>query len=240
MNIKKVALTYLLIALSTSFIYAKQLNKPTLEKEIAQTIIKKLLKNYDVLSKSDIKIDIENLKSKYIPERATSYKLIIASNSNVLGPTILPIKFYDLENKFLSRIHIKIDAKAFTNFIRAKETISKKDIITSQNVKISYETLYSKPYNYIPNLKTVIGKEATRMIPVKSIITKSMIRDVPNIYRDDKITIIIVGTNIKLKVKGIALQAGLIGDSIKVKTLQSKQKILIGEIIANKIVKVDI
>jgi flagella basal body P-ring formation protein FlgA len=214
------------------------LSKNSLKNGIITKATQKILTNYDYLSKKDIKIKIANQNALEIPPNVDSYELVIQQFSNILGETILPLVFFDKNKKRVHKAHIKLKITAYTNFLRATETIYKHAKLTSANIKATYESLYAKPANHVSSLKQSLGKEAKTFIPKKSLILKRMIRDVPNIRQGDKITILVSDKNLALKVKGHALEDGVIGDSIKVRTSLKNKKTLIGEIIATKLVKV--
>jgi len=80
-------------------------------------------------------------------------------------------------------------------------------------------------YGYFTDLKQVLGKTLKRHLNQGAVLTPSVIAINKVIKRGERVTILAETAGITIRAKGQALEAGGIGDIIRVKNLNSKKEI---------------
>jgi flagellar basal body P-ring formation protein FlgA len=186
------------------------------------------------------KIDISFLdKLEFLPPKITNFKITIKSNDKYVGNISIPVTFYDSNNNILDKIFIQTKISVYSTVFKTKKVIDKGKVLKLQDIFPSQISIRSKPNNLIFNINNIIGKETKFTIGKETTLVKSMISAIPDIRRNDKITIIYNNNNLELKLKGLALNNGSVGEKIKVKSF-FRNKIFEGEIIDSKYVAVNL
>ncbi|MCP4049188.1 MAG: flagellar basal body P-ring formation protein FlgA [bacterium] len=231
--------TIIIIIFISSGLAAAKPDKSAIADYIKKQVIRQVLDKNSQFSSSDIKISIQNKEIlKYVPENTVTCKLDIRPKANLLGKTVLPLLFYSQKNNLLKKTSVIINTNAYTNFARTTKTIKRGTVLSREHIVFKYEPFYGKPVNCLLKTEDIIGKEAFSTIPKNALITEWLIRDIPDIRSNDKITIVLNKNNLELRVGGIALENGYIGDNIRIRTTLKERKLLEGTIIAPQCVKI--
>jgi flagella basal body P-ring formation protein FlgA len=226
-----------LLPLSIKGAYIKPKN---IETKVHKLIYEKVSKDLAHIKSIKFKIDIKNRKAlDFIPANARSFKLDINPDAKYLGHSVLPILFYDSLNKLITKSSVNIQVQAITSLFIANRSIPKGTTITEADILIKKLDLYAKPYKVLLNLSSALGKEARWTIAKDTILTQTMITDTPDIRKLSEVALLYKKENLELKIKAIALDNGIIGDTIRVRCLY-KNKIFKGEVIDSQHVKVNI
>lgn len=166
------------------------------------------------------------------------FTIDLPADIDVLGKTVRPVELYDLESEPLATLQIVVLVEGKTNFVKAGKRLLKGDIIRDTDIYVELLDMQGKPRRSIISTNNVIGQEASSVITVGTIITRTMIRTVPDIKRGDEVTIYLMGAGVELKLKGEAMEEGYIGDTILIRSDVHKNKTFKGEIIDSSTVQV--
>jgi flagella basal body P-ring formation protein FlgA len=119
-----------------------------------------------------------------------------------------------------------IDINLSKNFASTAKSIAAGKVIDSDDIGIVNVGLEKfKPNNYITK-EEVIGMQAARRLPPGVLIKKQNLNYPLVIKSGNIVNVIYQGGNIKLQSIAKAMQNGLIGDTIKLKTMDNKNMLL--------------
>lgn len=206
---------------------------------VKQVIKKDIVIRYPGLSEKDIKIRIKNSKDLDQNKIGGIPKIKIPKNWNPLGNLVLPVRFYTKDGSYLGRISVFLHIKAYRNYLESTRVLKTGEVFVSSDVKIVYRDINYMPLNAVRNLEEFVGKEASSTISEEVILTKQMVKEIPDIRRGQKVTLHIKVENVQLKLSGIALEDGTINKDIRVKSM-SFNKELTGKVVDKKNVKIEI
>lgn len=217
----------------------RPVNPETFESELSSKIHDAIIEKHPTVIPDEIEVRIENIEKakEKLPENAKFYKLMIKKDSELLDRSILRIYYYDDTKNFRSQYSIFVRIRAYSNYVFTKRPILQKTIITEKDLITRKEDIYNKPKNILGNQDYIIGKEAAYTIGENNLILDWMVKTVPLIKLGEATKAQYEKNNIKIEIKGVALEEGTLGDKIRVQ-LKTTKKIVLGEIIATETVKV--
>jgi flagella basal body P-ring formation protein FlgA len=114
-----------------------------------------------------------------------------------------------------------------TSVLVAKNDIPRDHIISitdCESIKKDISRLGPSPFF---SLKEIIGKKACRTINARSILTRQMVRNTPDVYKGDNVSITVSKGNVRISVAAVARENGYRG-----------QKIWVQNVATNKLVRV--
>ena len=168
-----------------------------------------------------------------------SFKIDLPFDIDVLGKTVRPVELFSVgTNEPLAKLQIVVLVEGKTYFVKAGKRFFKGDIIRDTDVYVELLDMQGKPRRSIMGIEDVIGQEATSVITVGTIMTRTIIRTVPDVKRGEAITIYLMGNGLELKLKGESMEEGYIGDTILIRSDVHKNKTFKGEIIDSSTVQV--
>lgn len=113
------------------------------------------------------------------------------------------------------------------------------NLLTTNNLVLQHITLEKiLGTDYLINIDDIIGMEARRNLPCGIALRAKDLANPIVIRPKDKVTIIYSGDNLEIKILGIAIDKGGIGDNVKIKN-EKTGKILHGVILDSNIVQVN-
>ena len=209
--------------------------------EVKEKVLSKILKDYPFLSTQDVSIEVPDTEQfRTVPENGTSFRIDIEGHSSFLGRTLLPLQFLDEKGEPAGKRSALINVTARYRYFRTKAAIQTGTILSEQDLEGSYEEVQGKPPQSVVDLQTVVGKEVKATIPKDALLIARMVQAVPAVRQGDKVSIHCRSGNLELKIHGEAMEPGIIGEKIRVKSLLKERKILEGEIVDSKNVNVDL
>ncbi len=198
---------------------------------INNEITKKIIIDYPNYENLSVSTNIKNNHLlKKIPEKTNFCSLSLNKKPIPIGISIINVNLLDKENKILETKPLIIYITANADFVVTTRLINAKEIIKEADLEIINLEINNKPQNIILKKSAIINKETKVGIPKGSIITNSMIQEVPIIRKGEKITMIYLNNNIQLVLRATALEDGCLGSKINVKLSDSAQ-VFKGEII---------
>jgi len=211
---------------------------PNFTEYITQEVTQKVISDFPFLTTADTQVVIKNVKllEKY-PFQTATYQIQFNSDGAFLGSGVVRIHFYDRNQRFLDSKTVLIQVKAKTHYIITTRLLKSHEIIKEDDLVSVYNEIYGKPKTVIRDKKNAIGKEAVAILPKGTLLTEHNIRLVPIVKVGSKVCIWYDKNNIIIKLDGVALQDGVIGDTIKVKNL-SFSKELEGEVVDSANIKI--
>ena len=137
-----------------------------------------------------------------------------------VGNVIFPIEVVSKDDT--RRIFVRAKVEVFKNVVIALRSIKRGEVIQVEDLGMESRDIASIPQRYFDQIFQVADMEAKTSIPRNSTIFEWMIKEIPLVHRGDDVLIRVSAPNLKVKVKGRALEDGYLGKWIKVKSEKSK------------------
>ena len=219
---------FLLIWINSCFAFTKEEIISTLKQNIKDKL--NVIKEYNIV---DLNITVKNSEIlNKINNNAKKFFCVIETKK-LWGFLIVPINFYNEQDKLVDKLRLLVEVKAFANLVSAKRNLKAREIVKEEDLQLSCDEINDKPNNIITNINEAIGRETKYDITRGNFLLKSMIQEVPLIRKGDKISIIFLNNGIKLELEGTALEDGYYSKTIQIKR-KDVFKIFKGEVIGSK------
>ena len=241
----KYPIFYLLIALVFSFslfctsTLANSLY--TIESGIKKSIVEYIQKKEPKYNTAEIRIELidseAQIKSLSKLKNKISFLVIEAyPNFDPLKASIIPLKVFN-NGKYEKKIFIKAKVRIFKPIVVAQKNIAQGKIILTDNLSLENKEIYSLNGQYFYSLSNISGKQSKINIKSGRAIESWMLRNLPEVQKNDKILLIVTDKNVHVSVDGIAIQDGYLGDKIRIKR-NGYAKLLTGKVIGLKKVEI--
>lgn len=122
-------------------------------------------------------------------------------------------------------IYVSAKISQIAQVLVARQHIRRGSQIQANHFELKEYDLNRLQYGYITDIKEVLGKTLKRHLNQGAVLTPSAITISKVIKRGENVTILAETSGITIRAKGQALEAGGIGDIIRVKNLKSKKEI---------------
>ena len=230
---KKVFLFFIGFFIFCSVAYAQDKYVDELSSAIRQFVVNKLGTSQGqiqvVIKSTGIK-DNEDL-GELVDLKIIDFNLIPKPLGNMIFPIDITTK------KLTKRIFTRVRVEQLLSVITAKQPLKRGSIITINDLEMKEKDVALMPQKYFTAIEQIISSEAASSIPKGSIIFNWMIKEIPLIQQGEEVMIYVVAEGIQIKSKGVLLEDGYLGKTVKVRVKDSK-KILEGEVLSASIVEV--
>lgn len=140
------------------------------------------------------------------------------------------------EGKLVEKGSVSMDVRHFDDFLVPIKRIKRYDILTADLFEVRRFDVTSVSEEMLSDVSFIDGRRATQNLQAGRYIPLRRMELIPDIEKREPVLIIGGGGLFEIRVRGEALQDGRIGQTIKVKNIDSK-KILSGVIIAPGVVE---
>jgi flagella basal body P-ring formation protein FlgA len=210
-------------------VQASEIQDNPINKIIEELIYDKLQNDKLVI---ELKYDSQDIIKKINSNRANIDDISIESINTSFNKFIAKIKYHNGNSENISGYYfLFIDAPVTSRLIKIGEIITKNDLDT---IRVKFG---SRSGIFASSEAEVIGMQAKKNIAAGSMIKLSDLARQPVIKLNDPVNIVYLSGNIELKTIGVAMAAGGIGDTIKVKN-ESTGVVILGQIINRNTVQV--
>jgi flagella basal body P-ring formation protein FlgA len=204
---------------------ASALNNP--EQALKDVIEDYVMTKYPEWIGYDIKIDLKYADKileglEEVDEDAVLSVVEVYQDFKPLGNVIFPIEV--LTKDETRRIFVRAKVEVFKNVVIALRSIKRGEVIQVEDLGMESRDIASIPQRYFDHIAQVADMEAKTSIPRNSTIFEWMIKEVPLVHRGDDVLIRVTAPDLRVKVKGRALEDGYLGKWIKVRSEKSNDK----------------
>ncbi|MBI5700665.1 flagellar basal body P-ring formation protein FlgA [Candidatus Saganbacteria bacterium] len=194
--------------------------------------IENAIKDYVMSERSDweddnIKVSFsgaENMTDKYLNDQNVQVKVSENYNLSKITPRMLIPLIFKGGGK-IENVNLWVRLEVFKEIATAKERIKRNAVIKDDDLSISNKEVALLPMNYYERKNDIIGKVAKINIEKGAVIFEAMVKTKPDVAKGAKVNIKSSSDGIVIDVSGIALEDGRIGDTIKVKRLDSSKSL---------------
>jgi flagella basal body P-ring formation protein FlgA len=210
---------------------ASALSEEILDEGIKSSIIAA----YD-LDTAKVSIEIRKNRIKIRPDEYDSLETIPLTNSSPRGLLSFHINLYK-ESKLVRSRQVRVCIDYYDDVLVTSDRIRRHEVIAEgkfriEKLKVTYLT--DKPLKSEDELD---GKWARRSIGKGQILTSGMVESIPAITSGQQVAILYRTPGFEISTRGVALEPGYKGESVRVRNTQSK-KIIICTILDDKTVQV--
>lgn len=159
-----------------------------------------------------------------VPEGNYNYTISPISNTFFRGTVQLDIALH-VNHKVFQRVPVVLTVRVFKEVVIANRQIFRGELFDEKDLIIRKREVTRYAGNFITEKSAVIGKRATQYISQNQIIVERMIAKPPVIQRAKEVTIVLNKPGMQLTTKGVALENGFEGETIRVKNINSNKTI---------------
>ena len=204
-------------------------------------VSKKMLRDFPYLTEKDIKITLSNREDYvFVSKNVGTFEFDTKAISSLLGKTAIPVIVYDKKGMLIQRSFLNVEVQASGPIISLTRDLKKGDIVSEKDVITTTADIYGTPPHRILSANDAIGKEVLYPVTKDTILTQRHIRTAPAIHRGNAVSLLIKNGSLEIKVKGEAMDDGYKGDTIRVRSLLDKHKILEGMVLDEEKISVRI
>lgn len=224
---------------ATSLPVTSKLDPVIMEMALKQAVMMQIYKKTPSLTSENIVYELTNRHQlQVIPARAHSFEFEISRKAALIGRTIVPCVFYDRHHERIKQTLLYIDVDWVGPVVLADRLLRKGVQITTSDIRIERRSLQTEPSRHLSSLEDVVGLEVLITVPEGATLTTWSVGPKPVVRKGQKIFLLTDRSNVQLKVRGIALEDGVVGQEIRVRTLLGKSKIMKGIVSDNETVQI--
>ncbi len=230
----KSCLTFILVGLLAVTVSAKQYSSASFSSETLSADIKnQILSQLGDVNKPKVNVEIKNSEIFNNISQDVFYIFVdLAKPQTLIGKIILDIVFLSENNEILKAEKCLLESSVYGNVYVSNKKIKANDIISDNDIIQKQIKLTSRSDDYIFNKDIIIGKQAKRSMIKGIAFSDRWIEIVPDIKKGEHVKLVIKSAGFEIKSDVTALDAGMVGDMIRLKT--STKKILRGKVIDKK------
>ncbi len=185
------------------------------------------------VNKPKVNVEIKNSEIFNDISQDVFYVFVdLAKPQTLIGKIILDIVFLSENNEILKAEKCLLESSVYGNVYVSNKKIKANDIISDNDIIQKQIKLTSRSDDYIFNKDIIIGKQAKRSMIKGIAFSDRWIEIVPDIKKGEHVKLVIKSAGFEIKSDVTALDAGMVGDMIRLKT--STKKILRGKVIDKK------
>jgi len=223
--------------------FADKLTVQQVDHMISEAIRGHVLKLHEDWNGSDIKVYFKYADSTFreLTERKGKVSFSVAdiySSFDPVGDVYIPIQV-SLNGAGKEIVYVRARVEVWKEIVVTGERIGKKDVISSDDVALARRDVGLLQSKYFEKLEDVVGKQALSLIPAGNVVQDWMLRVPPDVEKSEEIIIVAEMPTLKATARGVALEDGYEGDSIKVQNLDTKKE-LRAEVVGSGKVRVEL
>ncbi|MCW8330699.1 flagellar basal body P-ring formation protein FlgA [Photobacterium sp. SDRW27] len=123
------------------------------------------------------------------------------------------------------KARVKAEVAIFLPLVVAKHPLSRKQTITQADLSLKRSNLAYLRHGYFTDINAVAGLKSRRKITAGKVISPRMVEAPQLVQRNEEVIIEARMGSMTAKMKGVALESGAMGDSIRVRNLSSNKEI---------------
>ena len=218
-----------LFLISTAFaeqVPVGSFNKIYLEKKLQEIVVAQF---HDV-PHLDVHVSIKNTNIfKVFPNQAAFVFIDLSKPDSFLGKLLLDVTFLSENNEVLAENKCFVHIKAFGKAYASAHKIQPSKILDEADLVLKTVELDSRYSNFIFDTHKLLGKQTKRSMSKGVLFSHKWVEIVPNVKKGDAVQVLVSSSGYEIRYKAEALESGMIGDLIRLKTFT--KKILRGEVL---------
>lgn len=207
---------------------------------LSQSQVERTLRDY-VLAHGPWKadqLDVRALSFKPVALPAGQLALRVVKHGKAITPGVQSFLIAaDIGGKEESKLWVRSDIKIFDQVVVSTRPLASREVIAPEDVRLDWREIGPAAPRPYTKIEEVLGKQLSRSTSANEVVTVAQ-AELPQVVRHGSpIVLIYENSNVRVEMGGEALQAGKVGDTIKVKNPASG-KLLQGVIVDARTVRV--
>ena len=213
---------------------AKQYSVANFSSKTLETEIKnQILGQMEDVNNPDVNVEIKNSGIFNNISKDVFYIFVdLAKPQTLMGKIILDTAFLSEENTIIKTEKCALETIVYGDVYVSNRKIKTNDIISNDDITQKRIKLTSRSEDYIFNKNIIIGKQTKRSMIKGIAFSDRWIELVPDVQKGEHVKLVIKSSGFEIKSDVTALDSGMIGDMIRMKT--ETKKILRGKVIDKK------
>tara|TARA_Y100001970_G_scaffold206374_1_gene251305 strand:- start:723 stop:1442 length:720 start_codon:yes stop_codon:yes gene_type:complete len=230
----KRCLVVIFIGIFTITTYAKQYSATNFSsKTLVSDIKKQIMSQIGDVINPEVTVEIKNPTIFDTISQDAFYVFVdLAKPQTLIGKIILDTAFISEDNTIISTQKCLLESSVYGDVYVSNRKIQTNNIISESDITKKRIKLTSRSEDYIFNKDIIIGKQAKRSMIKGIAFSDRWIEMVPDIKKGQNVKLLIKSLGFEIKSDVTALDSGMIGDMIRLKT--ETKKILRGKVIDKK------
>lgn len=190
------------------------------QESLSQAVEDFLQPKLSALNASRIDIDIGSIDPRLRLKKCTEpFELEQLGNKGLSGKVNIRVRCPSAS----WGIFVPVDIRIFEPVVVSRATLPRGSVISHQLLTLREVESSSLNYSYFRDIDQVVGTETTRPIQANSVIFTNMVQAADAVSKGDEVIIKAQVGSLSVRIKGLALQSGAIGEQIQVRNIQSSR-----------------
>jgi len=207
---------------------------------LTQPQVERTLRQYVLANgpwKAD-QVEVKELAIKSVLLRAGSLVLRVAKHGKVIGPgTQSFLLAAEVDGKEETQFWVRSEIKVYDNVVVSTRPLAQKEMIAPEDVRLDWREIGGAAPRPYRRIEEVLGKQVSRSTAANEVLTIAQAEPPQVVRHGSAIVLVYENASVRVETSGEALQAGKVGETIKVKNPASG-KLLQGVIVDAKTVRV--
>lgn len=221
-----------------TIVVAEQYNLSSFNQHTVKThfvsLVEKQLQHLEGLT-VDVSIMNPDIFQKF-PEDVLYIYVDYAKPDTYLGKLMLDVSFLTADNQLVVQKKLLVKSSVHGDVYVASRKLAPSHIITEDDLVIKSVEITDLNQGILFNKNNILGKQTTKKMSQGLTFTEKWVEITPVISKGDVVKVIVSSVGFELRYDAVALQSGMIGDVIRLKT--DNKKIVSGEVANEKSVVV--
>jgi len=118
-------------------------------------------------------------------------------------------------------LYVPVNITALAGAVFTRRALSRGDTLSTQNLEVRQLPLQQLPNNYIGEIAQLQGMELSRDLSASAILTRSALKPKQIVKQGQEVSIMAEGLGVRVRMSGIALRNGALGDLIPIRNSSS-------------------
>lgn len=204
---------------------------------IRDTVRQFLLKHLDGQA-GDPGIEVATIDPRLrLPVCATPPEAFLPPGGKAVGVATVGVRCDDGTHGW--KLYVRVTIRMNQGVVMTRRALATGQVVSLEDVVIMPVDVSRLNQGYHTELRQVLGKAVKRPVEQDAVLVPNAIGEAEAVGRGAEVTILAANRYLEVRMKGIALQKGAIGESIPVKNVSS-QKQLQARVTAPGVVRVDL
>lgn len=189
-------------------------------------------------SAEDVRIEFpEKLPEVSLKGEKISYEVSQIGKTILIGNCHFLIRFFD-DGVQIAKYLLRADIEVRENYVTATRVIKRNDLVGADDVQVAERWVRRTSLKAIADVDEIVGKRLIVDLAPDREIMRGMVKDPILIKKGEVVRIVLDNGRMSLMATGVAVEAGVDRQQIRVKNLSS-QKVILAKVMAEGLVKVE-
>ena len=207
---------------------------------LSQSQVEQTLRRYVLANgpwKAD-QVEVRALAFKPLPVRRGRIEMRVVKHGRIIGPGVQTFLLaVDVAGKEETQLWVRSDIKIYDNVVVSTRPLAQKEMIAPADVRLDWREIGGGAPRPYTRIEEVLGKQVSRSTAANEVLTVAQAEPPQVVRHGSAIVLVYENAHLRVETSGEALQAGKVGETIKVKNPASG-KLLQGTIVDAKTVRV--